>query len=210
MPDHEQILAGLHLVSNRAQAVAWVWHILAVLALVGIAAGWRPARQTVSLLLVPPVLSVAVAAWIHHNPFNGTVFAVLASALGALGLRMSSVPARRSQHWVLALGIAMVGFGLVYPHFLDGGSLLRYLYAAPMGLVPCPTLSFVIGVALVTDGLGSRAWALVLATVGLFYGVFGVVRLGVFLDVGLILGAAGLLLRTLLRGEQPTQPFSSP
>jgi hypothetical protein len=53
----------------------------------------------------------------------------------------------------------------------------------------------VIGVALVVDGLGSRAWALLLAGAGLFYGVFGVARLGVTLDVGLIVGAVGLLAR---------------
>jgi len=91
----------------------------------------------------------------------------------------------------------MAAFGLVYPHFTHTASAIGYLYAAPTGLVPCPTLSLAIGVALIADGLGSRAFALLLAAAGLFYGIFGVVRLGVTLDLGLIAGAAVLLARRL-------------
>jgi hypothetical protein len=42
-------------------------------------------------------------------------------------------------------------------------------------------------------GLGSPVWSLVLASVGLFYGLFGVARLRVYLDIPLIVGAAALL-----------------
>ena len=49
-----------------------------------------------------------------------------------------------------------------------------------------------IGFALLGDGLGSRVWSLTLAAFGLFYGLFGVLRLGVFLDIGLVGGAVAL------------------
>lgn len=83
----------------------------------------------------------------------------------------------------------MIGFGWVYPHFLDNAALVEYLYAAPTGLIPCPTLSIVIGFTLILGGLRSRAWCLVLTIVGLFYGVFGAARLGVKIDGVLLLGA---------------------
>ncbi|PLW83854.1 hypothetical protein CWI75_00380 [Kineobactrum sediminis] len=83
----------------------------------------------------------------------------------------------------------MIGFGWLYPHFLDNTTSLVYLYAAPTGLIPCPTLSIVIGFTLILGGLGSRSWCLVLAMMGLFYGVFGAARLGVRIDGVLILGA---------------------
>jgi hypothetical protein len=38
-------------------------------------------------------------------------------------------------------------------------------------------------------GLNSRAWSLGLAAIGIFYGIFGVLRLGVTIDVVLLLGA---------------------
>jgi len=75
-----------------------------------------------------------------------------------------------------ALGVAMIAFGWLYPHFLTFGPVTRYLVAAPMGLIPCPTLSLVIGFALLAGGLSSRAWSIVLAVVGLFYGLFGACR----------------------------------
>jgi hypothetical protein len=83
------------------------------------------------------------------------------------------------------------------PGHRDGGSYLWYLYSGPLGVLPCPTLAFAIGVALLADGVGSRAWAALLAVVGLFYGTVGLAKLGVWLDAGLVIGAAGLATHTL-------------
>jgi uncharacterized membrane protein len=195
MPNRDEMLAGLQLIANRAEVVASLWHILVFMALLAVAAGWRPLRKTIALLLVGPILSVAVVAWIHRNPFNGSTFTALALALAILGWRVPAAATPRPPRWTLWLGVAMTAFGLIYPHFLSAGSVFWYLYSAPTGLLPCPTLSFAIGIALVTDGLGARAWTLVLALAGLCYGLFGVLRLGVVLDVGLVLGAAALLAR---------------
>jgi hypothetical protein len=203
MPNREQILAELHLVANRMQAVASIWHIVVFIALIAFVSGWRPTRRTVALLLVPPVLSVAVLAWVHRSPFNGVAFTLLFGVLGLLGLRIAALPVARGPRWSLALGIAMAGFGFVYPHFVETSSVFWYLYAAPTAVVPCATLSFAIGFALIGDGFGSRSWSLVLAGAGLFYGIFGVARLGVVLDLGLVAGAAGLLARAL--ASRPAQ-----
>jgi hypothetical protein len=54
-----------------------------------------------------------------------------------------------------------------------------------------------IGFALLGNGLGSRVWSLTLAAVGLFYGLFGVLRLGVLLDIGLVGGALALVAAVL-------------
>jgi hypothetical protein len=198
MPTAEDILAGLEAVALQGRPVAIVWHALALVALVAIARGWRPHRRLAALLLILPPVSVAVLAWVHGNPFNGATFVALCLALGILGARLPTLPTSRPPAWSLVLGLAMLVFGLVYPHFVRPGSLLAPLYSAPTGVVPCPTLSLVIGATLVADGLGSRAWSLVLAGAGLFYGLFGVLRLGVMLDVGLIVGAAALLVRGLM------------
>jgi hypothetical protein len=206
MPSKNEILSGLETIANRMEAIASIWHILAFMAFLAVAAGWRPVRKSVALMLVPIVLSVAVLAWIHRNPVNGASFTLLSIALAILGLRMAAVPTLRPQRWAMWLGIAMIGFGCVYPHFLSARSGFWYLYSAPMGLLPCPTLSFVIGITLVAGGLGSRAWCLILAVAGLGYGLFGTLRLGVWLDVGLVLGATGLLAVGLRRGSQRPEP----
>lgn len=93
-------------------------------------------------------------------------------------------------------------FAWVYPHFLVGRSPLAYLVGSPMGLIPCPTLALVMGLALVAGGPGGRSTSLLLALAGLFYAVFGVARLGVVLDVALLAGPVGLL----ALGARATRP----
>ena len=141
------------------------------------------------ILLSLPLISVCVLAWLSGNPFNGALFAVAAIALIVLAARLSSEPIHWAPAWLVGAGIIMFAFGWLYPHFLNTTSFLPYLYAAPTGLVPCPTLSIVIGMALMLDGLESRWWALVLAAMGVFYGIFGAVRLGVTIDFVLLAGA---------------------
>ena len=95
----------------------------------------------------------------------------------------------------------LVAFGAVYPHFLATTSWTAYLYQAPLGLIPCPTIAAMAGVTLMTDGLQSKAWSSGIALLALFYGLIGVLVLGVMIDVAFIAAAV-----TLLAG--PARPFS--
>ena len=209
MPEPALILKGLEDIANGLWPVAALWHALAAAALVAVVRGWRPSSRLVAGLLLLPLASVAVAAWTHANPFNGLTFVGLVLALGWLGLRLPASPPGPAPRWTTWAGIAMTTFGLVYPHFTHVTSPFGYLYAAPTGLVPCPTLSLAIGVVLIAGGLGSRAFSLVLAGAGLFYGVFGVARLGVVLDVGLIAGALALSALGLCLRKSPRQESSA-
>jgi hypothetical protein len=192
MPTADEILAGLTTISNQAVVVAVAWHIVLTAAVLAVAIGWRPSPRTARTLLVLPLVSVAALGFAFGNPFNGAMFAAAAVALGILGLRASGVSAPSSGTLTSVIGIAMIVFGWVYPHFLDAHPFV-YLYSAPVGLVPCPTLALAIGFALLGGTLGARAWSVVLAAFGLLYGIFGVVRLGVYLDLGLVFGAATLI-----------------
>jgi hypothetical protein len=78
----------------------------------------------------------------------------------------------------------------IYPHFLETDRWTAYTYAAPLGLIPCPTLAAVIGLTMIRGPFASKPWSLTLAAAGLIYGAIGVVRLGVRLDIALLVGAA--------------------
>jgi hypothetical protein len=189
MPAPELILKGLHELANQWWPLAVAWHAyFAVLAL-GLLFGARPSKRTSGVLLALPLLSVSVLAWTAGNPFNGAMLGVAGVALIGLAFRLPHAPVEVAPGWVVAAGVLMFAFGWVYPHFLDTFPIFAYLYAAPVGLVPCPTLSIVIGLALITGGLDSRAWMAVLGVTGLFYGVFGALRLGVTIDLVLLVGA---------------------
>jgi hypothetical protein len=58
-------------------------------------------------------------------------------------------------------------------------------------------------------GLGSKTWSGALAATGLFYGLFGVIRLGVSLDLGLVGGAAALSVLLLRERRRPLRDARS-
>ncbi|MCA9560787.1 MAG: hypothetical protein KC583_19700 [Myxococcales bacterium] len=192
MPTSEDILVGLGTIANDGVLFAAAWHFALLLVLVAVARGWRPSRRTAATALSLPLASVAAFAWAYGNPFNGLVFAALALALAALARRLDREPVTRGASWAVVAGALMVAFGWVYPHFVQVDSAAAYLYAAPTGLIPCPTLSVVIGLALLA-GLSDRAWSTLTAAAGLLYGLFGTFRLGVTLDAALLAGALALL-----------------
>ncbi|HXI58001.1 MAG TPA: hypothetical protein VNO55_18175 [Polyangia bacterium] len=199
MPTPQSIVANLELIANGTIAIAVAWHSLALAALLALLLGWKPSRRAAGALLETPIVSVSIVSFIYGNPFNGTLFALLALVLGGIAARLGRGRVHKGGPAATLAGILMLAFGWLYPHFLDSHSAAIYLVAAPTGVIPCPTLSLSTGFALLAGGLGSRAWSVVLGGAGLFYGFFGVFRLGVPLDIVLVAGAAALLVTTLGR-----------
>jgi len=202
MPASAEILAGLSQIANGWSIVAIAWHAAIGALLLALFLGWRPPRALFAALMALPLLSVSLFAWLAGNPFNGAVFVTAAAAVLGLGAVSPGARISLSTGGYLFAGLAVIGFGWLYPHFLESGPVWRYLYAAPTGLVPCPTVSAVTGLALVTRGLDSRAVSLLLAALGLFYGLFGALRLGVHLDIGLVVAAAVLAVQAF-QSEPP-------
>jgi hypothetical protein len=188
MPSSEAILNGLTAIANDWQELALVWHVWLATLIVALLAGWRPSNRIGGTLFIAPVLSVGVLAWASANPFNAAAFAILAVALIIIANRLTNERVRIAS-WVPFLsGTLLVAFGWICPHFLSADSWAAYIYASPFGLVPCPTLSVLIGVTLILDRLGSTPWCTTLVAAGSIYGAMEVSRLGVVLDYGLLAG----------------------
>ena len=198
MPDKEAILSGLQKIVNDYSTIAIIWHILFYALVVALIAKWLPSNRFLALLFCLPVLSVAVMAFMTGNPFNGILFSLLTLLLFIFGLRATVQPLQVSQIIFMVIGILMIVFGLVYPHFTQGDSFMKYFYASPAGLIPCPTLSIIIGFLLLYNGLGSQAITLLVVIYGLFYGLFGTLRLAVYPDIFLIFGSVSLLVKYVL------------
>jgi hypothetical protein len=196
MPEPKQILEGLGSIAGRYSSLAIGWHILIAAVAVALLSGSRPSRRLGAFLPIPVLISVGALALIHRNPFNGIVFLAFSVILSSIAAGLPAAKVRLDNGWPFGAGVCLILFGTFYPHFLAGG-WTRYLYAAPVGLIPCPTLSVILGLALVLGGFGSRAYSLCLAALGFFYGLFGAFRLGVRIDVVLVAGAAALLAAAL-------------
>ena len=193
-----EIINGLGTIATQFNYIAIIWHILFYILIISLLANWQPSNRLIVILIALPLVSVAVLAWIYGNPFNGITFSIVALLLLFFALKTSSDFISTSQPLYVVIGIMMIIFGLIYPHFVEPNSLFKYLYASPFGLVPCPTLSVLIGFALVFNGFNSQAINLVLIIFGLFYGLFGAFKLGVYLDLGLIFGTGTLLVKYIL------------
>lgn len=208
MPTREHTIEALTSIANGAVSYAVAFHVLLALGFIVWGAGLQLKRRVAVSLASLPLASVSVFASKYEVVFNAAVFALLAFALLALGLRSRSTWRAQASLPRAFVGGVLLACGWVYPHFLDAShSPLEYLYASPLGLLPCPTLAFLIGLSLTAGVPGGRSSARVLAGAGLFYGAWGVLKLGVWLDGLLLLGALVLLIATRSSQHQaPSQP----
>ena len=163
----QEILNGLQNIVNEYGIFAIIWHVIFYALIIALVAKWQPSNRLLGTLLFIPLLSVAIFAWISGNPFNGTLFSILSILIFIFGLKASTQPINISQLVYLIVGILMVVFGLVYPHFIDN-SLIKHLYLSPVDLIPCPTLSIIIGFVLIFNGFGSQTINLILIIFGLY------------------------------------------
>jgi hypothetical protein len=192
MPSPDALLTGLSAIANDWRWLAIAWHFMLVALCFALFAGWRPQARLFARLLVAPLLSVSLVAWLSGNPFNGIMFAILAAVLGWSVARFDNTAVIFVRSKWAAAGVAIILFGWVYPHFVRTESWMTYAYASPLGILPCPTLAVVIGVTLIVRHVSSISWQAALTVAGLLYGVIGVFRLGVALDWGLLLASATL------------------
>jgi len=200
MPSPTEILDGLTRIANAGFPVAVLLHVVIAATLLAIALGWRPTNRMSVRLLIVPVATASGFAVVFGMTFNAVVLAVLAGFSVAMVKLFDRAPVRTGDGWAVAVGTCVLAFGIIYPHFLVGRPSHAYLWGAPTGLLPCPTLALLVGAALITRGFGSRAWSAMLGLVGIFYGAYGALSLGVGMDLVLLGGSAALLFSSLRKG----------
>src|SRR5215204_5513372 len=200
MPSANDILRTTTYLAQHYITVAIAWHLLLYFFLLMVLLGKnKPSNRIVGLFLTIPLLSVSFFAWQVSNPFNGVSFLMIGMALFYLSIHAK--PERLVLNPSLSLkitGAGMLLFGLVYPHFL-GQQLVVYLYASPTGIIPCPTLLMITGVNLIFLSQQSSKSLIVLLVADMFYGLFGIFKLHVYLDILLVIGSIALFVQLMLQ-----------
>ena len=199
MPSTLEILDALSSITNNYVSIAIFWHIVFYALVIALLAGWRPYNQHFILFLALPVLSVGAIAWITGNPFNGGLFSIAFIMIILTGLKASREKLSISALPFMIPGTLLVAFGLWYPHFLIAASWTEYLYSSPAGVIPCPTLSVILGFSLIFNRFNSSSLTILFICFGLFYGIFGVFKLGVYPDIALLAGTICLLILLILK-----------
>jgi len=188
MPTSEAIVTASAAIAQNGWTLAIVWHVF--FGVLVVAALTRTiSLRTLGWLLVPSFTSVSAVAWAAGNPVNGGLFALLSLTLAALAARLPIERIRVAPSPAFVAGLVLFSFGWFYPHFLGTTNWPQYAVAAPLGLLPCPTLSAVSGVVLMFGLYRSRWWGGTIAGASAVYGILGVFWLGVAIDVVLVGGA---------------------
>lgn len=198
MPSPDSILSDLTLSANQYSLYAVIWHVLFLAFIIALLLKWRPTNRIAGILLTIPILSVAVFSALIKNYFNGIAFFIGFILLLIFAIKLPKEKVLIKINFGFIVGVLMILFGFVYPHFLENPSFLKYIYSAPVGIVPCPTLIVVIGFTLLFNQFKSRAWPMALSAIGIIYGAMGIIMLGVYLDIALIAGSIILLVLTLV------------
>jgi hypothetical protein len=95
----------------------------------------------------------------------------------------------------LLFGIIGLLFGFWYLHWVESPVWLNALLYSPLGAVNCPTMVTVCGFLCLSQKPRSVLLETVVAVTTLYFGFFGILRLGAYVDVVLIICALFLIVR---------------
>ncbi|MBW2038750.1 MAG: hypothetical protein JRI46_04025 [Deltaproteobacteria bacterium] len=95
----------------------------------------------------------------------------------------------------LIFGIIGMVFGFWYLHWVESPVWLNALVYSPLGVVNCPTMVTICGFIALTVKPRSVILEATVALITLYFGFFGIFRLGAYIDVTLILCALFLIVR---------------
>lgn len=93
------------------------------------------------------------------------------------------------------IGIAALIFSFYYLHWIETNLFVNALFYSPLGIVNCPTLLAVCGLLCFLKKPGSILLEYFSAAVTCYFGFFGLMRLGAYVDIILIVCSLYLLLR---------------
>jgi hypothetical protein len=91
-------------------------------------------------------------------------------------------------------GIALV-FAFYYLHWIDSPIWINALVYSPLGIVNCPTMLAFCGLICFLKSPGAKYLQFFVAFVTLYFGFFGIMRLGAYIDVVLIGTALYIILQ---------------
>jgi hypothetical protein len=92
-------------------------------------------------------------------------------------------------------GIAGLLFGFWYLHWVESPVWLNAMLYSPLGVVNCPTMATICGFLCLARKPRSAILEMTVALATLYFGFFGLFRLGAYVDIILIICALFLLVR---------------
>ncbi len=186
MPTAQEILRNLQTTVDAYLWLRILHHVFLILAAIAL---WR-FRQKAGWIATSYLTFAFFSVFLGgvapiFNPFYLMVFGIL-TLLGIWELFNPQMDFSMRHTPNIQIAIALVGgfIGFWYPHFVEGG--LQSLVASPLGVIPCPTLLVALSLFLVAYPQTNKIWQWAVTVVALYFGIVGLFRLKVTLDVAVL------------------------
>lgn len=93
------------------------------------------------------------------------------------------------------IGVTALITGFYYLHWVDAPIWINAFMYSPLGIVNCPTMVAFCGLIIFMKPSGVRFLEFFVSLITLYFGFFGIMRLGAYIDIVLIVSGAYLLVR---------------
>jgi hypothetical protein len=196
MKSPEDITALLTIVSRDVKTYSAVAHILFILVLAfGLFIG-RIRSLLFSFFIALLSLSATIISVIYMIVPNIILFALFfVLIIQAYVAKNLNFPLRNARPVDPIFGTIALVFGFWYLHWVDSPIWLNALLYSPLGAVNCPTMITICGFLSLSQQPRSPFLEGAVASTTLYFGFFGLFRLGAYVDIALILCGLFLLLR---------------
>jgi len=200
MKSPENIIVMLQQVSSENVIPAVIIHILTFSLLVlGI---FIKKHRTIlfSIFLLSLSASAAFFAVKYIIPPNIILFSVFfiltvaAIKKGQLQFQFS-----KTRIWDRLVGITALIFAFYYLHWVESPVFLNALIYSPLGLVNCPTMLAFSGLLCFIKKPGAPYLEFFVGGITLYFGFFGMMSLGAYIDIILVISGLFLLIRLASR-----------
>jgi hypothetical protein len=196
MKSPEAITALLTTVSRDVKTYSAIAHVLFILVLAFGLLISTMRTMLFSFFIALLSLSATIVSVMYVIVPNIILFALFfVLIIQAYVTKNLNFPLKNARHVDLIFGTLALVFGFWYLHWVDNPIWLNALLYSPLGAVNCPTMITVCGFLSLSHEPRSPLLEGAVALTTLYFGFFGLFRLGAFVDIALILCGLFLLVR---------------
>ena len=192
----EEITRMLETVSRETRSYSTFMHLF-FLAVIGLGLAMKRMRNTLFSFFIAylsfSATGIAVMYAIVPNVVVfGTFFVLILHAWFSKSLNFDF---ERIAPVGVSFGTLGLVFGFWYLHWVESPVWLNALVSSPLGAVNCPTMVTICGFLCLSRKPRSAKLEAFVSLMTLYFGFFGIFRLGAYVDVALILCALFLIVR---------------
>ena len=202
----DELIINLNSIASETKQLAVLMHgVFLILLVIGFAV--KKAGQVLfpALILILSGLALFMALKYHIPPniiVFGTIFSLALKSVMRTEMRFDVSNVGKRGKLIAFLSLF---FGFYYLHWVEAPVWKNALFYSPLGIINCPTLLSICGLLIFLKRPGPSMLELLTGCMTLYFGFFGIMRLGAEIDIFLIISGSYLIFRQI----QPSSSTSS-